>query len=300
MKAGTNDKRPSIRPNRQPGHETKAQPAAAAKGWQAGFTLIELLVVISIIALLMGILLPVLSMARSSALASNSLSNIRQMGIGLAAYNVDNSEFYPKHSSPSSGPWPGFANRPRWADYLFDYMQITEIYRSPLLSERQLVDFAKPFAHDTSQKHGGYGYNFQYLGNSRFNPTFHARNGTGVLVPSNTVTIGDTAGSRDGDASGEPGANGAAVYVLDPPLASARGAHPNGRPYYEGGNEEPTGTPDTFVWRSFPAERNNGAANIGFADGHADAMRLDEVDDFNGDGVKDNGYWNGLGNAAEL
>ena len=54
-----------------------------------GFTLIELLVVISIIALLIGILLPALGMARARGKAAQCLSNLRQIGIGLVAYQAD-------------------------------------------------------------------------------------------------------------------------------------------------------------------------------------------------------------------
>jgi hypothetical protein len=54
----------------------------------------------------------------------------------------------------------------------------------------------------------------------------------------------------------------------------------------------------TYLERSAPATRNSGdTAGFTFADGHGEALSLEEIDDFDGDGTADNGYWNGRGDA---
>jgi prepilin-type processing-associated H-X9-DG protein len=62
------------------------------------FSLVELLVVIGVIAVLIGLLMPVLGRARESANRTACMSNMRQLAAGLLQYAADNRGYFPRPS----------------------------------------------------------------------------------------------------------------------------------------------------------------------------------------------------------
>jgi prepilin-type N-terminal cleavage/methylation domain-containing protein/prepilin-type processing-associated H-X9-DG protein len=71
-------------------------------GQQAGFTLIELLMVIAVIAVLAGLLFPVLAKSKERAKRIQCMNNLRQVALSLRMYADSNSDKFPQ---VSAGRW---------------------------------------------------------------------------------------------------------------------------------------------------------------------------------------------------
>jgi prepilin-type N-terminal cleavage/methylation domain-containing protein/prepilin-type processing-associated H-X9-DG protein len=66
-------------------------------GRHCAFTLVELLVVVGIIAVLIGILLPIVAKARDAALTAQCASNMRQDGVAVNQYLSESNGFLPPY-----------------------------------------------------------------------------------------------------------------------------------------------------------------------------------------------------------
>jgi len=139
-----------------------------------GFTLIELLVVIAIISILAAILFPVFSRARENARRSSCLSNLKQIGIGVAMYAQDNDGNYLIHTG---------AGR-LWPQLVEPYLKSAQVYNCP---SRPKILYAGGWNNMIS-----YGYNYWM---SRTN--FTNASDSGITRPSETVMMAETGNSEN-------------------------------------------------------------------------------------------------------
>ncbi len=231
------------------------------------FTLIELLVVIAIIAILAAILFPVFAQAREKARQTACLSNVKQMALAVAMYGQDYQSF-PMYAYASGG------QQLRWWNQIEPYTKSRELFLCPTVPQ---LRYGRNMA---------YGYNYQYLGNSRGDCWNVPVTESQIESPAEMLAIADSQGSGTRPCKNDDPADpdytnltclGNHGYAIDPPVLPPcrSGSGPN---RYSTG-----GVPGVRVP---PADRHAGGANVAFVDGHAKWMRATELN-------ADNRWWNG-------
>jgi prepilin-type N-terminal cleavage/methylation domain-containing protein len=114
----------------------KTAEAASRPAQSRAFSLIELLVVISIIALLIGLILPALGRARSIAKQTVCQSRLRQWGLAFETYAVENDGYYPHIDGRDRTPSDPQTDA-ELADYYFGWIDVLP----PLMGEKPWRDY---------------------------------------------------------------------------------------------------------------------------------------------------------------
>lgn len=272
--------------------------AAAGRGC-GGFTLIELLVVISIIAVLVGLLLPALSNARSAAKGARCVSQLRQLSVGWTVYaDASRGAIVPgqpgRYAEEERNVYfvgNGRQYRPRWYAAMGAKVGF---YAFANPSEDPADEHSTQITNEificpetptwTSTRNCSYGYNYQFLGNTRFRNDEEDQGFinfpvqiSSIVAADRTVMAADSLGTAAGkaesdrveniqDGSREPNglARGGHGYALDPPRLTATSDFADTR----------LSSPEH---RSGPDERHRGLASVAFCDGHVESMTASEM-----------------------
>jgi prepilin-type N-terminal cleavage/methylation domain-containing protein/prepilin-type processing-associated H-X9-DG protein len=290
------------------------------------FTLIELLVVVAIIGLLISILLPALSKARQQARSAKCLTQLLVFGHGLTIYTVENGDVYVSGRLPKIDDcnWyydilGGRKYRPTFLAMMsfsvglppFEDVRACRTESDRFGEKGDAQNYASPLyvcpsASDwVDERNASYGYNYQFLGNSRLFDVSRPSSfkhwpvrGSAIQYAARTVAIADSMGTA---ASSPPA-------LRDEYLDDARDASRFGNegfnldpPRVDPANGEMAGFDDSPQHRTAVDPRHADRGNVLWVDGHASPMSLVSLGyRFNDDGSiayngDNNALWTGSG-----
>jgi len=312
---------------------------------KSGFTIVELLVVITIITILMSLLLPAINGALRQAEKVQCLSNLRQITMAMLTYKTEWGCYPParwydyRAGVPGAmyldtvGGTPVYRPLPRWQFILKEelntppqnpftadrylppgdnYLMLTTTTSGDVPMELEAKIFKCPSLSgtplDLDRCH--YGYNYQYLGNTRhawWNRAVPATAGgnhygditnqpsyanfpvsSAIKATDKTIAFADSSGDR-------PVGQGHCSYLIDPPMQRARGGnfYDLYAAYLDAGlvasdpDWDGDGLPDCelttdviYTQNSNPYGfcpidfRHQEKASVSFCDGHAEIMSL--------------------------
>ena len=238
----------------------------------AGFTLNELLVVISIIALLIGILLPALSATRGVARASVCLSNQRQIALAGHSYATDHKRFlFPSSQMYGADAFfvtlgnGGYLDQKLLVHRCPDDTDENDGWEDNLLGDRvRTTSYAingyfapnhDPYG-DPPAAHGG-------------NNNIIAEKGVSleiVIDPSQKIVVGEVAEYKDAD------------HFMPMYWGTAGGMHPNAASMmYAMARASEIDASQGNIPRSIVRDRHRESPRFAFADGHGASHAFEET-----------------------
>lgn len=187
------------------------------------FTLIELLVVIAIIGVLISILLPAITGARSQAKSAVCLSRLRTLGQGMQLYINLYKDTFPPGRMPKVNDdqvrmriLGGWKYRPSFLAMMANEVGM-QPFTEPIANKKLIDEEGQPgdrqnyasevyvcpeTPHWLDERNGSYGYNYQFLGNTRLRDEQYLTSyknwpvkSASVRTPSDCVAIGDSMGT---------------------------------------------------------------------------------------------------------
>lgn len=283
--------------------------------YRQAFTLIELLVVIAIIGLLISILMPALSSARSVAKSAICLTRLRTAGQGMVLYANDNRDTMVPGRLPKVNDhhWRirvlgGLKYRPSFLTMMESQVGLTP-FADPQPSRSSIDKFGQPgdrqnyFSEQyvcpevpdwTDERNGAYGYNYQFLGNARLFDVSDLSSyknwpikSSRIKSPARCVGVADSLGTAASFPTNQRGSYEDNDFGDS---KSGRSLHAKGN---EGFNLDPpridiergeaASLKNGHVARTSIDERHRGKGNVLWMDGHASPETLRslgyEVDD---------------------
>jgi prepilin-type N-terminal cleavage/methylation domain-containing protein/prepilin-type processing-associated H-X9-DG protein len=153
-----------------------------------GFTLIELMVAVAIVGLLGAFILAVFGRIKEQSKRTQCAANLKQIGLAVQMYAIDNNRFYPYMDNASIGK-PYYC---AWADRVLPYLKQTQFFECPVRDDLIYETGCPP--NSTTVDAEGYAYSFD----GAYDLNRLTRRGRRYVHESSLTHLADTISILDG------------------------------------------------------------------------------------------------------